>query len=64
LRPSPQITSVPLSKGHLLLAALTTVWILIAVRIEERDLIAELGARCVEYKQQVPMLVPGPHGRQ
>jgi methanethiol S-methyltransferase len=50
--------------GHLLLAALMTVHILIAIQIEERDLIAALGTRYTEYRQQVPMLVPGVRGRR
>jgi len=49
--------------GHLLLATVSTIWILIAVQIEERDLMAALGARYAEYRQRVPMLVPGVRSR-
>jgi protein-S-isoprenylcysteine O-methyltransferase Ste14 len=42
---------------HLIFAAATTAYILIAIQFEERDLLAahpEYGA----YRQQVPMLMP------
>ena len=45
--------------GHLLFAAVTTAWILLAMQLEERDLMAALGTRYAEYRQRVPMLVPG-----
>jgi protein-S-isoprenylcysteine O-methyltransferase Ste14 len=48
-----------MTAGHLLLASVTTVWILIAVQFEERDLIAALGTQYAEYRRRVPMLVPG-----
>lgn len=44
--------------AHLFFALLTTAYILIAIRFEERDLVAEHGTRYVEYRKQVPMLVP------
>jgi protein-S-isoprenylcysteine O-methyltransferase Ste14 len=44
--------------GHLLFAALTTVYILIGVRLEERDLRAAFGRRYEAYSRRVPMLVP------
>jgi protein-S-isoprenylcysteine O-methyltransferase Ste14 len=49
-----------MTTGHLLLAALMTVHILIAIQIEERDLMAALGTRYAEYRQRVPMLIPMP----
>lgn len=44
--------------GHLLFAAGTTAYILIAVRYEERDLVAHFGDRYRRYRQRVPMLIP------
>jgi protein-S-isoprenylcysteine O-methyltransferase Ste14 len=44
--------------GHLLFALANTVYILIALRFEERDLKATLGAPYQEYKRKVPMLLP------
>jgi protein-S-isoprenylcysteine O-methyltransferase Ste14 len=48
-----------MTAGHLLFAALMTVYILLALQIEEHDLMAALGSRYVEYRQRVPMLIPG-----
>ncbi len=46
--------------GHLVFAAGLTAYILIAVRFEERDLVATLGERYRRYRDAVPMLVPRP----
>ena len=48
-----------MSVGHLLFAGSLTVYILIAIQLEERDLVRQLGERYVAYRKQVPMLVPG-----
>jgi protein-S-isoprenylcysteine O-methyltransferase Ste14 len=48
-----------MTAGHLLFAAMTTGWILLAMQLEERDLLAALGARYAAYRETVPMLVPG-----
>jgi protein-S-isoprenylcysteine O-methyltransferase Ste14 len=46
--------------GHLLFAAGMTAYILIAVRLEERDLTRQFGDRYRRYRQEVAMLVPLP----
>ncbi|HEX2343814.1 MAG TPA: NnrU family protein [Vicinamibacterales bacterium] len=47
---------------HLLFAAVTTAYILVAIQLEERDLLTA-HPEYAEYRRQVPMLVPGlrPH---
>ncbi|SKC59961.1 methanethiol S-methyltransferase [Pseudoxanthomonas indica] len=42
---------------HLLFALMTTAYILVAIRLEERDLVAALPGYA-EYRKQVPMLLP------
>jgi len=46
--------------GHLLFAATMTAYILLAIGLEEKDLVHHLGDRYARYRQQVPMLVPRP----
>lgn len=45
--------------GHLLLSAGMSVFMLIAIRFEERDLVAFHGSAYVEYRTRVGMLIPG-----
>lgn len=49
---------------HLFFAAATTAYILVAIRLEERDLVATFGASYAEYRRQVPMLMPRLFGRE
>ena len=44
--------------AHLLFALLASAYMLLAIRWEERDLIAVHGAQYENYRQQVPKLVP------
>ena len=49
-----------MSVGHLLFAAITTSYILVGIRLEERDLKAALGPEYEVYRARVRMLVPVP----
>jgi protein-S-isoprenylcysteine O-methyltransferase Ste14 len=44
--------------GHLLFAAVTTAYILIAIQLEERDLVDQFGDDYRRYRKRVSMLVP------
>lgn len=50
--------------GHLLFSVAVTGYVLVAVQLEERDLIRLFGDRYREYRQRVPMLVPRPGSRK
>lgn len=49
-----------MSAGHLVFAIATTGYILVAVQIEERDLVRLHGARYEEYQKRTSMLIPLP----
>ena len=48
-----------MTAGHLLFAVTMTVYILVAIPIEECDLAAALGEPYQRYRERVPALVPG-----
>ncbi len=50
--------------GHLFFAAVTTAYILIAIQLEERDLVTYYGDAYRQYQQQVRMLLPIPRKSQ
>jgi protein-S-isoprenylcysteine O-methyltransferase Ste14 len=47
-----------MTSAHLLFAIMTTAYILIAIRLEERDLVDAFGADYVAYRRRTPMLIP------
>lgn len=46
--------------GHLLFAAVTTIYILVAIQLEERDIINVHGEAYEDYRKEVSMLIPVP----
>ena len=52
-----------MSHGRLLLATLLTAYILVGVRLEERDLARELGESYLAYRRAVPGFLPWPRRR-
>jgi len=50
---APQMTV-----GHGLFSGLLTLYILIAIRLEERDLVRKFGDRYRQYRERVPAFLP------
>jgi protein-S-isoprenylcysteine O-methyltransferase Ste14 len=49
-----------MTQGHLLFAVVTTVYVLIGIKVEERTLLAIHGDSYSQYQQRVSMIVPRP----
>lgn len=52
-----------MSQGHLLFAAVTTAYILVALQLEERDLMTAFGDKYADYRARVRMILPIPRKR-
>lgn len=51
-----------MTAGHLLFALGMTVYIVVGVQYEERDLVRFLGKDYVDYRRRTPALIPGLSG--
>lgn len=47
-----------MTSAHLLFAVVTSIYILVAIKLEERDLVADFGEDYTDYQKDVPMIIP------
>lgn len=47
-----------MTTGHLMFAVVTTLYMLVAIRFEEHDLVASYGQAYADYRRRVPKLIP------
>lgn len=47
-----------MTAAHLVFAIATTAYILVAIQLEEKDLVKEHGKKYIEYRKNVPMIFP------
>jgi protein-S-isoprenylcysteine O-methyltransferase Ste14 len=53
-----------MTTGHLVFAIATTAYILVAIQLEERDIVSVHGTAYEDYRKQVSMLLPIPKRKQ
>ena len=47
-----------MTAAHLVFALMTTAYILVAIQLEEKDLVDAFGETYVDYRRKTPMLLP------
>ena len=47
-----------MTTAHLIFALMTTAYILVAIQLEERDLVSTFGSEYTAYRKTTPMLIP------